>query len=389
MKKISVFLCAVGLSTVVLTSCGQREEIPITEAEDTLITETEETVVADVMTEQDEEIPENILDEPEEPANPYDFTLCFAGDVNLDENRELIKVMDRQENGLKDCISEELLMHMNEADIMCINNEFTYSLRGEPMEGKAYTFRANPDRVSVLQEMGVDIVKLANNHVYDYGKDAMLDTMDTLEAAGIAYMGAGHNLEEAMEPVYIELDGKIVAFVAASRAEKYKMTPQATEDSPGILRCYDTTLFLETITEARENADFVVAYVHWGTEESHELEEVQLTTGKEYIDAGADVVIGAHSHCLQGMEYYNGKPIIYGLGNYWFNGETGDTMLVDLHFYGNDDGGQLEIQVIPAIQCDYQTSYVPEEEEQERIYSFLEEISINVEIDEEGIVRQK
>lgn len=323
------------------------------------------------------------------PPNPYDFTVCFAGDINLDENWSTTQYLNGQENGISDCISEELIAHMNSADVMCLNNEFTYSLGGAPLEGKAYTFRANPERVAVLQELGVDIVKLANNHVYDYGRQALLDTFDTLDNAGIAYVGAGRNLEEAMEPVYMELDGKRVAFVSASRAEKYKMTPQATEDSPGILRCYDTTLFLETIKEARENADFVLAYVHWGTEYSYELEEVQLTTGKEYLDAGADVVIGAHSHCLQGMEYYDGKPIIYSLGNYWFNEKTLDTMLLDLHFYGDDNGGQLEVKVIPAVQAECSTKIVTEEEEQERIYSFLEDISVNVEIDEEGIVSEK
>ncbi len=321
--------------------------------------------------------------------NPYDFTICFAGDINLDEAWCTTQYLNQQENGISDCISEDLITHMKQADIMCLNNEFTYSMGGAPLEGKAYTFRANPERVSILQEMGVDIVKLANNHVYDYGREALLDTFDTLENAGIAYMGAGRNLEEAMEPVYMELDGKKIAFVAASRAEKYKMTPQATEDAPGILRCYDTALFLETIAEARENADFVLAYVHWGTEYSYELEEVQLATGKEYLDAGADIVIGAHSHCLQGMEYYDGKPIIYSLGNYWFNEKTLDTMLLELHFFGDDTGGEVEVKVIPAIQSEYCTKKVNEPEEQERIYSFLEDISVNVQISEEGIVSER
>lgn len=94
----------------------------------------------------------------------------------------------------------------------------------------------------------------------------------------------------------------------------------ATEENLGILRCYDTELFIEAIKEADTNADFVLAYVHWGT------------------------------------EYYSGKPIVYSLGNYWFNEKTLDTMLLDLHFYGD-------------------------EEEQ-----FLENISVNVSIDENGKV---
>lgn len=366
---------------VLLTGCGEGgAELSEPMAE-------QETAPMQNLSETETSAEDPIPTESPAPANPYDFTICFAGDINLDESWCTTQFLNQQENGIRDCISEELITHMQQADVMCLNNEFTYSTGGSPLEGKMYTFRANPERVEVLQELGVDIVKLANNHVYDYGKQALLDTFDTLEAAGISYVGAGRNLEEAMEPVYIELDGKTVAFVAASRAEKFKMTPQATEDAPGILRCYDTELFLETIAEARANADFVLAYVHWGTEYSYELEEVQLTTGKEYLDAGADVVIGAHSHCLQGMEYYDDKPIIYSLGNYWFNEKTLDTMLLDLHFYGDDEESHLEVQVIPAVQSGYRTQIVTEPEEQERIYTFLEEISVNVEIDEEGKVR--
>lgn len=319
----------------------------------------------------------------------YDFTICYAGDVRLDDAAYTTERLKNSENGIYNCISPELLTIMQDADIMCLNNEFTFSINGKPLKGKKYTFRGDPERVSVLVEMGVDVVSLANNHVYDYGEQSMLDTFATLEGAGIEYFGAGKTLEEAMQPVYYEIDGKTIALVGASRAEKYKMTPQATEASPGILRCYDTELFLEVIREADANADFVIAYVHWGTEYSTVLEEAQLTTGKEYLDAGADAIIGAHSHCLQGMEYYNGKPIVYGLGNYWFNKKSRDAMLVQLHFSGNDEGQSLEVEVIPAIQRDAQTLIVTEEEERERIFNFLEDISVNVEIDENGILKEK
>ena len=127
------------------------------------------------------------LQEQEQPINinPYDFTVCFAGDINLDENWGTTIFMDSQENGIYDCISSELMEHMQNADIMCLNNEFTYSTRGEKLAGKLYHFRANPERVEVLKEMGVDIVKLANNHACDYGEESLLDTMDTLKNAGI------------------------------------------------------------------------------------------------------------------------------------------------------------------------------------------------------------
>ena len=318
----------------------------------------------------------------EEDLNHFDFVLSFAGDINFDENWATMKYYNTAENGIYDCISPELIELMKEADIMCLNNEFTYSTGGTPLKGKAYTFRAHPSRVEILKEMGVDIVSLANNHAYDYGPQSLIDTMATLKEAGISYVGAGHNIDEAMEPAYFEVDGKTIAYVAASRAEKNKMTPQATMDSPGILRCYDTELFVETIKEAKKNADYVIAYVHWGTEYSYELEEVQLSTGREYLDAGADIIIGAHPHILQGIEYYNGKPIVYSLGNYWFNNKDIDTILLNIHFYGDDTEESIELEIIPAIQSNTRTQIVTEESEKERIFSLLEDISINIEIDE-------
>lgn len=319
----------------------------------------------------------------------FDFTMCFAGDILLAEGEITTNNLDSSPNGLKDCISPEFLEIMNRADYTCVNNEFTYSTRGSALDGKAWTFRAHPDRVKYLKEMGVDLALLANNHVYDYGKDAMLDTLDTLTNADIKYFGAGENLEEAMKPVYVELGGKKVAFVAASRAEKNKMTPQATEEEPGILRCYDPTLFIEVIKEARANADFVVACVHWGTERSTVLEDAQLETARQYIDAGADMIIGSHSHCLQGMEYYNSKPIVYSLGNYWFDEYYEDTMLVNVRIYGDINGSNVELSVVPGMQDDGKTVIFTDDSEKERVYQHLEDISVNIEIDENGVVSSK
>ena len=321
--------------------------------------------------------------------NPFSLVLTFAGDINFDENWSTMKYYNSVENGIYDCISPELIQIMRNADIMCLNNEFTYSNGGSPLENKAYTFRANPSRVEILKELGVDIVSLANNHAYDYGEQSLVDTMTVLNQAGIKYVGAGHNIEEAMSPVYFEIQGKTIAYVAASRAEKYRLTPQATEDEPGILLCYDTELFIQAIKEAKQNAEYVIAYVHWGTEYSYELEEVQLITGKEYLDAGADIVIGAHPHCLQGIEYYEGKPIVYSLGNFWFNDKTLDTMLLNVHVYGDDMEKYVELEIIPAIQTNNTTLIVNEQSERQRIFSFLESISINVEIDDDGFVSEK
>lgn len=388
------------------TGCSSRQTNPLVQAETSIQeealpgSETKQEAQANPPQGPDFEdlliqTPEPLSGEGEMPASTaepadtgFDFTICFAGDINLDENWYTTRFLNEQPGGIYDCISQELVEVMRAADIMCLNNEFTYSTGGAPLPGKAYTFRADPARVEVLGQLGVDAVTLANNHVYDYGEEALLDTFTVLEEAEVPYFGAGRTLEEAMKPLYLEVEGKTVALVAASRAEKNKMTPQATDTQPGILRCYDTELFLQAIREGKANADFCIAFVHWGTEYSYELEQVQLDTGRDYLDAGADAVIGAHSHCLQGMEYYDGKPIIYSLGNYWFNEKTLDTMLLQLRFSGDDTGTQLEVQVVPAVQSGCRTTFVPEEDGQRRIYDFLESISVNVEISDQGIVTE-
>lgn len=335
--------------------------------------------------------PETTTEEPTTTTvdTSYDFTFCFAGDTSLADDAVTMKALADNGNDLSKVVSPELLKIMNDADVMCINSEFTFTTRGQKIPGKLYHFRANPEKVSIYKEMGVDLAMLANNHAYDFGEVSLLDTIDTLAGADIDYFGAGKNLAEAMKPVYYEIDGKTIAFVSASRAEKNKKTPQATEDGAGILRCYDTELFLQVIKEADANADFVIACVHWGTEYSTVLEDVQLQTGKEYLDAGADVIVGSHSHCLQGMEYYKGKPIIYSLGNYWFNNKTLDSMLLQLRFHGDDDEQFLEVSMVPAIQSNSKVQIVTDKKEQERIYKHIEKISINIEIDENGVITEK
>lgn len=383
MKRLKATL-GIFLIIVMLAGCrgNQREsstenELNITIVDNETIKEMESEVTTEEIT-------------TEEPTTidlkEFDFTMCFAGDILLAEGEITTKNLDASANGLQGCISKEYLDIMKNADYTCVNNEFTYSTRGKALSGKAWTFRAHPDRVNYLKEMGVDLALLANNHMYDYGKDAMLDTLDTLKNEGIEYFGAGANLEEAMKPVYVELGGKTVAFVAASRAEKNKMTPQATATAPGILRCYDTSLFIEVIKEARANADFVVACVHWGTERSTVLEKAQLDTARQYIDAGADMIIGSHSHCLQGMEYYKGKPIVYSLGNFWFDEYYEDTMLLNVRIHGDINGSNIELSVVPGMQDDGRTVIFTDDKEKERVYKHLEDISINIEIDENGVV---
>ena len=329
---------------------------------------------------------ERITSIPEEEVITDTITLCFAGDMNLDENWSTTLTLNQQANGIYDCISPELITYMQQADIFMPNNEFTYSTRGKALPNKAWTFRANPSRINVMKELGTDIVLLANNHCYDYGADALFDTLDTLNSAGIAYVGAGRTINEAIQPYYFQYDNLIIGYVAASQAEKYKMTPQATDSTPGILRCYDPSLYLDVIHQTAKVADIVIANIHWGTEGSHKVEQYQRDLAYAMIDAGADAIIGTHPHVLQGMEYYQGKPIMYSLGNFWFNAKTMYTCLYELEIDTKTES-ITNVRFIPAIQKNSKTNYPADLAIQREIFDFEQSISTNIVIDDEGYVQ--
>ena len=185
-----------------------------------------------------------------EPAVPGQVTLAFAGDVLFDDHYAITGSV-RGDGDISKGVLPEVIERMQSADIMMLNNEFAYSDRGAPTEGKQFTFRARPETVQYLSDMGVDLVSLANNHAYDYGPEALTDTLDTLRGAGIPYVGAGREINEARKPVYYIVGDIKIAFVSATQIERLDTpdTKEATETTPGVFRCWNGERLLETIRE--------------------------------------------------------------------------------------------------------------------------------------------
>lgn len=321
-----------------------------------------------------------VVEEPviEEPVvNPV--TIAFTGDVLFSDG-----VLNAYDNdGLTGILDENLIDELNRADITVINNEFPFSERGTQAEDKQYTFRVSPDRVHILQEMGVDIASLANNHSLDFGIEAMLDSIDTLAGAGIVPLGVGKNSTEAKQIAYMEREGKIFAFLAASRV--IPVAEWTAGKNPGLLTTYDPTMLLEQITEAEAKADYVIVYVHWGLERENYPEDYQRDLGQMYIDAGADLVVGSHSHCLQGIEYYNNVPIVYSLGNFVFGSQIPTTVLLKATF---EEGKEPVLSVVPATGENFYTSTITEEDKLAEFYDFYEEISFGVGFEDGVVVRR-
>lgn len=312
-------------------------------------------------------------------------SIGFAGDVSLADNWAIMPYYNSRKRGVFGILSEGMISYMQNQDFMIINSEFAFSNRGSAMANKLYTFRAKPDNVEVYDEMGVDMVTLANNHVYDYGKEAFLDTLDTFKNANIPYIGAGVNKSEAEEAYYLVINGYKISFLNATRAEKYILTPEALNNSPGVFRCYDPTRLAERIKEEKQVSDYVVVIVHWGKENYHELEDVQLETGKIYIDSGADMVIGHHAHVLQGVEFYKGKLIAYNLGNFIFNSLNVDTGILSWKL---NNSGESEFYFYPGRQKDCYTSEVTGDNAI-ALYKKMTDWSINALFLEDGNIVEK
>ncbi len=318
-----------------------------------------------------------------EPSVSGQVTLAFAGDVLFDDHYAITGLV-RADGDISKGISPEVIERMQAADVMMLNNEFAYSNRGTPLEEKQFTFRARPETVVYLTDMGVDIVSLANNHAYDYGPEALTDTLDTLRGAAIPYVGAGRNIDEARKPVYFIIGDIKVAFVSATQIERLDTpdTKEATADSPGVFRCWNGDKLLETVQEADRNSDFVVVYVHWGTENVAELDWAQLKQAPELVGAGADLIIGDHPHCLQPIGVIRGVPVIYSMGNFWFNSKTLDTGLVEVVI---DESGIVSYQFVPCLQSGCKTTLL-QGAEKERVLAYLRSISEGVQIDGDGFV---
>lgn len=333
-----------------------------------------------------EEIPKKHIDtkEVEKPQEELpqeetqeEVTLVFSGDILFSSY-----VLNNYESGgIGGILSEELADEMQKADITMINEEFPFSTRGSQAQDKQFTFRVDPSYVKIFQEMGIDVITVANNHALDYGKEALSDTFQTLDDAGIGYVGAGETKGRAAEPYTAELEGRTFGVLAASRVIP-EVSWNVENQQPGMLCTYDSGILCEAITKAKKSCDYVIVYVHWGNERENTPQDYQRQLGKAYIDAGADMVIGSHPHVLQGIEYYNGKPIVYSLGNYMFNQEIEKTLLLKAIISAEDD---VSLQLIPAYASGAKTQKMSEAGSEE-LYRYMEEISYGISVGEDGVV---
>ena len=236
--------------------------------------------------------------------------LLFVGDIMLDDGPGRAIAAGR--DPFADFADE-----FARADVRIGNLECPIASSGKAMASKIYAFRANPQVIEKLSGR-FDAVSVANNHSGDYGHEAFLETLSLLDIAGVKAFGGGRNLTEAHAPYLVERNGLRIAILGYN-----EFKPRAFEagpDWPGIAWSEDSHVVRDIQAARAAGADIVIPFMHWGWERERAPTPRQRQLARLMIDAGADAVVGNHPHVTQGSEIYEGKPIIYSLGNFVFDG---------------------------------------------------------------------
>ncbi len=253
---------------------------------------------------------------------PRPVTIAVAGDVHF-EGRLRGRLADPA-TALAPATSA-----LASADVAIVNLESSVGTGGRPEPGKRYTFQAPPSAFTALAAAGIDVASMANNHALDFGREPLRGTFGAIDAAAtadppLAVVGIGRDADDAFRSATVDVDGTVVATVGATVAgldPTADPTGQwaATDDAPGTADAIDPVRLLLGVEEADRSADVVVVYMHWGVQGERCPDDAQRSLAADLVDSGADIVVGSHTHQLQGDGRLGDGYVAYGLGNFaWY-----------------------------------------------------------------------
>lgn len=231
------------------------------------------------------------------------------------------------------------------ADLSFLNVEHPLSQRGVPVRGKKFLHRGRNEHIQGLVDAGVSAINLANNHILDFGDDALLDTIAKFENNNIPCFGAGANISIASAPLLIEKNGLKIGLLGytSTLPTGFAAGPQMAgvnplrvrtayrpaynlDELPGTAPIIETwpdsedlAQMTSSVANLKSRVDVVLVYVHWGVSMVPQVHEHQRTIGKAAIDAGADAVFGGHQHVVSAVEFHHGKPIVHCTGDLIFD----------------------------------------------------------------------
>lgn len=227
-------------------------------------------------------------------------------------------------------------------DLTIVNLEGPLTNSRDMRENRKFNFRGETEYVNILTGSSVEIANVANNHALDFGQKGLYETAEVLENAGVGCSGFGREY-------YTEVNGVRVGSLGFT---EWDYTQKQIESA---------------VREARQNCDLLIVSIHWGTERQYTATQTQKTLGRAIIDAGADVVIGNHTHVYGGIELYKDKYIVYSLGNFCFGGNSNpadkNCLIFQQTFTVDSDGMVSDggISLIPArvSTSDHKNDYQP------------------------------
>jgi poly-gamma-glutamate synthesis protein (capsule biosynthesis protein) len=265
------------------------------------------------------------------PSAPVEFTLAVAGDVHFTGRTAALLGAPERAFG-------PIATVLGGADLAMVNLETAVTTRGTP-EPKTFHFRAPAAAYAAVKAAGIDAVSLANNHVLDYGRVGLADTLDAAAAAGVPVFGAGRDAASAYAPWVSNVRGTRVAVLGLSQITTLASTWGALDDRSGVALTFDVERVRGAVRQARSVADVVVAFLHWGPEGITCPSARQTTFTRVLVDAGVDIIVGAHAHVLQGVGWSGRVFVAYGMGNFvWYvgSGASVDTGVLLLTVRGRD-----------------------------------------------------
>ena len=305
---------------------------------------------------------------PEPTAEPVSITVSMVGDctlgtdVNFDQSTSFDAFYQMKNDpgyffqNVKDIFTAD--------DLTVANMEGTLTTSNDRQQ-KTFAFKGNPSYTEILTQGGVEATNLANNHSHDYGDQSYEDTIQYLEADGITTFGYDRTAVMDVKGIKVGLIGIYELKDGLGRQQQV----------------------IDTIREVKDQgAQVIIVSFHWGTEKSNSPDDIQKTLAHLAIDQGADLVVGHHPHVLQGIEKYQGKNIVYSLGNFCFGGNKNpsdkDTMIFQQTFTV-ENGELVEDDVTNIIPCSLSSesgynNYQPmvlEGSEKERVLQKIEEFS--------------
>ncbi len=235
--------------------------------------------------------------------------LLFAGDYCSRNGVEKLLYQ-----GKTSSIIEPIEKELEDKDLSIVNLEGAVTETGNPIIKSGPNIAMDPVSIEFVKKAGFDLVSLANNHIGDYGPEAVIETIEYLKKENMKYVGAGQCLQDSRQPQIVEKNNCKIGILAYAENE----FGIAEIDKPGASPL-DPLENLKEIEELSAKVDISVIYIHGGNEHNPIPSPRMVKTYRAFVDAGADVVVGNHTHCPQGLEIYNESVIIYSLGNFLFD----------------------------------------------------------------------